>query len=245
VPSPFHKPRDSYVPFPSTAWTLIRHAQELPDSDHAEALGELFRRYWKPMYAFFRSKGKAADEAQDLVQGFLQRFLERGMIHKIDQPDKRFRHFLMVCARRYMLDEVRKEAAAVRSPRGRLLSFEDLRTADGNPFEPRPGVEPEQAFDDAWRRDLLARALRRVHDRCLASDRLTDLLIFQDYYLVQESEQPTWARIADRHGVSGWKKAAHRAEWVKGRLAEAIRDEIRQYVESEREAERELRELLG
>ncbi len=40
------------------------------------ALEELCRLYWYPLYAFVRSEGHSADQAQDLTQAFFARILE-------------------------------------------------------------------------------------------------------------------------------------------------------------------------
>ena len=68
--------------------------------------------------------------------------------------------------------------------------------------------------------------------------------MFVAYYLSTEQNQPTWRTIAERHRLRDWKDAAHRAEWVKGRLAKAIRDEVHRYVDSEDAVDDELRDFF-
>jgi len=43
-----------------------------------EALANLCRKYWYPLYAFVRRQGYSPKEAQDLTQGFFTRLLEPG-----------------------------------------------------------------------------------------------------------------------------------------------------------------------
>ena len=41
-----------------------------------EALEELCRAYWYPLYAFVRYRGYSSDDAQDLTQAFFARIIE-------------------------------------------------------------------------------------------------------------------------------------------------------------------------
>ncbi|MCA9201159.1 MAG: hypothetical protein KDA87_26645 [Planctomycetales bacterium] len=64
-PSPGSKPRA----FATTRWSLVQSAGIVQrNSQAAQALDELFRIYWYPLYAFLRSKGYHSHDAQDLTQ---------------------------------------------------------------------------------------------------------------------------------------------------------------------------------
>ncbi|MHC5031883.1 MAG: RNA polymerase sigma factor, partial [Planctomycetota bacterium] len=43
-----------------------------------EALEELCRTYWYPLYVFVRYRGHSPDDAQDLTQAFFARIIEKG-----------------------------------------------------------------------------------------------------------------------------------------------------------------------
>jgi hypothetical protein len=80
--------------FATTHWSLILAAQgESPAA--REALAELCRLYWYPLYAYIRRRGRAADEAQDLTQEFFARLLERDDLAGLDPARGRFRAFLL------------------------------------------------------------------------------------------------------------------------------------------------------
>ena len=57
------------------------------------ALGELYRIYWYPLYAYVRPRGHTPEETQDLTQGFFLHLLEQKTLGRAD-PFKRKFHFL-------------------------------------------------------------------------------------------------------------------------------------------------------
>lgn len=232
---------DSRAEFSSTAWTLIRQAQTLSTDERCYALDAVLGRYWKPIYAFFRAKGKSTHDAEDLVQGFLESFVEGRDICRVDPCAGRFRDWLVVCARNYMLDVERRQAAQKRRPPGRLISLESLCVADGDGFESAAQEDPERAFRDAWRRDILQRAIASVRLECDQLGKQMHYQVFVDYYLGDEQPRPTWKEVAARHHFSDWKDTARKANWVRGRLAEAIRAEVAFYANSDEAVDEEIR----
>jgi hypothetical protein len=56
--------------FATTHWSLVLTAQG-QSAAAEEALEELCRIYWRPLYAFARRQGCDPEEARDLTQGFL------------------------------------------------------------------------------------------------------------------------------------------------------------------------------
>lgn len=235
----------SRAAFPATSWTLIRQTQGLSATQRAAALEVLLQRYWKPIYAYFRSQSKSRDEAEELTQEFLCGFVEHDPLVDIDATKGRFRDWLRACLANFLISQRRRETAAKRRPMQGVLSLENLQAADGAAFEPAIHDSPDQAFADAWRRDLIQRALQVVKQEAHVADRDLDVRVFLDYYRHTAEQQPTWQEIADRHGLSDWKHASRRADWVKTRLGKALRREVACYVETEQEVDEEIGELLG
>jgi RNA polymerase sigma factor (sigma-70 family) len=235
---------DSRAEFPLTAWSVIRQAQELPTAARISALGELVQWYRKPIYAYFRSQRKSHADAEDLTQAFLTRFLEREKILAVDQDLGRFRDWLRACLRNFMRSQGRRENAAKRRPPQGLLSLHALTVSDGKPWEPGEANDPESALDDAWRRELLQRALRAVWEICERKQRDLDYEIFVAYYCAKDAAEATWQELAAKHELGSWKMAARKADWVKDQLAKAICAEVARYAATEEEIDEEIRELL-
>jgi RNA polymerase sigma factor (sigma-70 family) len=235
-------PRSSFFRFPSTPWTLIRQALGGAASQRKrDLLGQLVLCYWKPLYAYYRAKGKSRAAAEDLVQGLLARLMSSADV--LPEPDKtpRFRAWLLTCARHHLIDALRGERPDVRQ----LVSLDDLRAEHGDAFEPAGEPSPEQEYRAAWRRQVLARALAAVATFSEARQRNQDFQIFLEYYASPVPQKVTWEQIARRHGLPTWKQASRKADWVKEHFGRAIRREIRAYVETDEEVDDELRDLLG
>jgi RNA polymerase sigma-70 factor (ECF subfamily) len=62
--------------FTTTHWSVVLEAQgESPAAK--EALENLCRTYWRPIYGFVRRQGTRNEEAKDITQGFFAQILER------------------------------------------------------------------------------------------------------------------------------------------------------------------------
>jgi len=88
--------------FQTTRWTLILQvANSANQEQRQEALAELVSLNWFPLYTFLRRSGKQADEAEDLIQGFFARLIEKKTLEHLEGPERgRFRNFLLVCLKR-------------------------------------------------------------------------------------------------------------------------------------------------
>lgn len=57
------------------------------------AMGELVRTYWFPLYAYLRRRGNAPAQAEDLVQGFFARLLEKDALALVDRERGKCHHY--------------------------------------------------------------------------------------------------------------------------------------------------------
>jgi len=87
-------------------------AETASASGSADALGELCRTYWYPIYAFVRRQGRNHEAAQDLTQAFFARMLEKRYIDEVGPEKGKFRTFLLVCLKRFLANEWDKETAS-------------------------------------------------------------------------------------------------------------------------------------
>ena len=77
--------RPSQARFATTHWSLIVTARVEGAPESREALSQLCETYWYPLYAYLRHRGHAAHEADDLVQGFFARFLEKNYLQNVNR----------------------------------------------------------------------------------------------------------------------------------------------------------------
>ena len=77
--------------FPTTHWSRVVAAGDRAAPEARDALAELCRAYWYPLYAYVRRKGYPRDQAEDLTQGFLSDGLARDFLQGADPSRGRFR----------------------------------------------------------------------------------------------------------------------------------------------------------
>jgi hypothetical protein len=65
--------------FATTHWSVVLAAGSDSSPAALEALGRLCRTYWYPLYAYARRRGSSPHDAEDLVQGFFARLMEKEM----------------------------------------------------------------------------------------------------------------------------------------------------------------------
>ncbi|MFC1758722.1 RNA polymerase sigma factor [Planctomycetota bacterium] len=237
--------RHTFAEFPQTSWTMIRQANNLSEEDRRIVVDRLIQQYWRPLYAYYRASGNSISDAEDAVQSLLLRFLTDDRFLAVSPDRGRFRNWLIACAKHHLLDRERHKKALKRSPVSPQISLDDLKTKVGDQFEPSTDESPDSAYFDAWRRELLDSAIKRVASICGELQREQDFEVFCEYYLSELDVRPTWKKLADKFELPSWKHAARKADYVKVLLGKTIRDAIRQYVEDEGEIDEELRSILG
>src|SRR5262252_5178905 len=87
--------------FPTTRLSLVL-AASAEDSRATNALAELCRIYWRPLYTFVRRQGYDAAAAEDLTQSFIARLIEKDSFREFRQERGRFRSFLLVALKNFL-----------------------------------------------------------------------------------------------------------------------------------------------
>lgn len=230
--------------FRTTHWSLVLEAGRASQPGSRAALEELCRRYWYPLYAFARKRGRSHADAQDLVQGFFAHLLARNDLATV-HPDKgRFRTFLLTALSHFITNEWHRSQA---QKRGGGLTFETLDFADPD-LDRRyqatsAGTDSaETLFDRSWAEELLEAVLARLqaeHADGVARERFETLRSS----LLGESAGVPYAELAQRLSLTeaGVKSAVHR---LRGRFRELFREEIGRTVARREEIDAELRYLV-
>jgi len=226
--------------FPATRWSLVVTAGSQRSEDADAALAQLCEAYWYPLYAFLRTRGHRAEEAQDLTQAFFLQVIEKRPLAHADPARGRFRSFLLTSLKNFAANEFDRQRAAKRGGGAPMLSL-DVETAEGRfQLEPVSTETPENLFERKWTVTLLERALARVRDDVMPGkaqqfDQLKG-------YLTGDGDQPPYAEMAATLGISegAVKVAVHR---LRRRFREFVRDEVAQTVSSPADIENEIRHL--
>jgi len=206
-----------------------------------EALTALCETYWYPLYAFLRSRGHPAEDAEDLTQAFFARLLEKRTLRHADPARGRFRSFLLTSLTHFAANAHDRDAAMKRGGGVPAMSLE-FENAEGRfQLEPATDETPERVFDRRWALTLLDRVLTRLRTEMIRADKETQFERLKTY-LIGDQPQLSYAQSAGALGVSegAVKVAVHR---LRRRFRDLIRDEIAQTVSSPEEVEDELKHL--
>lgn len=240
-------PRGAGRDFPGTRLSLLgRIRQDDPQARRA-AWDALIRAYWRPAYAYARLRLRLpAADAEDLIQSFFARALEKDLFHAFDARRARFSSFLRLCLDGHAANEWRAARAAKRGG-GALHLALDFRAADSAlaQREPAAEVDPDLWFEREWRSDLLHRALARLAEECARRGTLTRHAMLVAVDLAGDPAcRPTYQQLAERHGVTVTAVTNGLAA-ARRDLRRILLDLLRDATESEEEFRAELKALTG
>jgi RNA polymerase sigma-70 factor (ECF subfamily) len=229
--------------FPTTHWSLVGRAAGRADVGQERiALAELIRIYLPALRAhLIGPMGIDRDRAQDLLQGFLaDKVLEQNMIAAADPGRGKFRTFLLTALERFVIDAHRRESAAKRAPRGRVLDVDEFghRAAKHQ--------NPSHAFDRAWAGEVLGEVTRRMRAECQQTDRPHLWAIFEARMLqpiIDGTEPPSHEELAREHKLSSAAHSANALTSAKRLFTRTFRSVVAEYARDEAEVDGEIREL--
>jgi RNA polymerase sigma factor (sigma-70 family) len=224
--------------FDSTQWSLVLQARE-DTPDARTALDRLCRVYRPPVVAYIRGRGYASEAAEDLTQTFFARFVE-GAYHASADPERgRFRAFLLVTLKRFLIN-ANAEAHALK--RGGDIS---LRRLDDSQFNVEQfsadGEGPEQAFERSWAISVLDAAMRRLRSEAREAGK-TEMFEQLSEFLTERPDEADYERAARALNLrrNTLAVAVHR---LRHRLRELVRAELAQTTAAREDLETELRDL--
>jgi RNA polymerase sigma-70 factor (ECF subfamily) len=157
--------------FETTEWTQILGA-----SLSKEVMGELYKKYRKPVYLYLRSKGFPDDTARDLIQGFFtEKILGKQLLQKADPRKGKFRAFLLTAIRNYTIDIKRSERPTVSFSQEKHDQYAS-------------GDDPALAFNQAWAIQFVQDTVAELEDECLKQGKQQDWELFRLWLLEPDLE---------------------------------------------------------
>src|ERR1041385_3981153 len=111
--------------FSLTNWSMVLSAGNPASSKVGEAREKLCSTYWPPLYNYVRRQGYSPEDAQDLVQAFFLKSLEKDFLARADPTKGRFRSFLLTALRHFLLDQRDRARTAKRGGGMPLISLDE------------------------------------------------------------------------------------------------------------------------
>ena len=235
--------------FVTTRWSLILSAAH---SDSAEqkardALEELCRIYWRPVFVFVCRRGYSIEDAKDLTQDFFVKILEPTWLQRADANRGRFRTLLLTSLQNSLIKAAEKTHARKRGGGVEFVSWDDwMAEAPSQLFISAYALDSmpaERLFDLRWATTVVEQALRRLREECEGKDRLR-LFYALSRHLTDEREEVSYAKLSATLGVAetAVKKQLH---IMRQRYRSLLRDEVAHTVENPADIQDEIRYLCA
>lgn len=227
--------------FRTTHWGTVLQARQKASADGAEALEELCRTYWYPLYAFVRRRGHNVHEAQDLTQTFFERFLERDYLDDVDRRKGKFRTFLLRCLNHFLANEWDRSQTKKRGG-GCVIFSLDAESAEARYcLETTNELTPEKLYERRWAQILVETVTARLAEEFSGREERFEQL---KGLILDELRSGSYADVAAATGMSeqAVKSAVHR---MRKRFRELFRIEISKTVETPDQIDEEIRSLFA
>ena len=214
------------------------------DSEAAyDALANLCKTYWYPLYVFVRRQGQDPENAKDLVQGFFARLLEKNYIKGADREKGKFRSFLLIALKRFMADEWDRANRLKRGGGHAFVSLDEQDTEMRFKNEPADDLSPEKAFNRRWAQTLLEQVSKALEAELRAASKGT---LFDELkaFISGERGSQTYAEIGQQLGMTeaNVKVNVHR---MRQRYRELLRLEIAKTVDRPEAVDEEIQNLFS
>lgn len=229
--------------FATTHWSVVLRAGDESSTESRAALQQLCQAYWYPLYAYVRRQGRSPHDAQDLVQEFFSRFLERNHVRQADRARGRFRSFLLTSLKNFLINDWKQASRQKRGAGQAAVSWDEVQAECLFAAEPATAQPPDSLYDQGWAAMLLDRARAALRAEFEQAGKLAHFDRLKDYIL-GERQSPPYAELAVALGMTegAVRVALHR---LSKRYGELLRAEVGQTVSTPAEVNEELRYLVA
>ena len=229
--------------FHTTHWTIVMSAAQSQAQGGQDALAELCRLYWYPLYVFARRRGCSPEDAQDLTQGFFLHLLEHRALGGVNRLKGKFRSFLLASFQNHISDAYDRSRRLKRGGDKQFVRLDAENAEERYQREPVEFSTAGKIFDARWAMTILGEALRRLRQECGTAGKMPTfeaLRVFLDP--IDTGDHPAYEEVANRLKISlgGVKTLVHR---LRKRYAALLREEVGRTVSDRAEIDEEIHAL--
>ena len=235
--------------FATTRWSLILSASNLGSEEQKsrEALAELCRVYWRPIFLFVRARGYSIEDAQDRTQDFFVTILKNDWLQHADRNRGRFRSLLLKSLQNFLVNATEKAHAYKRGGGVEFISWDEWMAEAPSQLsisvQALHSLPPERIFDLTWATTVVEHAFQRLREECESKGKLW---LFQALspHLTDERDEVSYAELSAELGMTetAVKKQLHN---MRQRYRSLLRDEVSQTVEDPADVDDEIRYLCA
>lgn len=228
--------------FPNTRWSVVLAARQQFSPASAAALETICRAYWYPLYAYARRSGQSPHDAQDLIQDFFCRLLQKNWLDAVSLEKGKLRTFLIVALKNFMNNE-RRHASAQKRGGGHTHIRVDTAFAESRLTADTTISAPDETFDQQWALTLLDLTVARLQAEFAGAGKSSDFGTLKNC-LTADRGDIDYAAVGRELGVNegAARVAVHR---LRKRFREIYREEISQTLADGEDLDAELRHLAA
>jgi RNA polymerase sigma-70 factor (ECF subfamily) len=228
--------------FATTHWSVVLAAGARDTPQAVAALEELCRAYWYPLYGFVRRQGHSPEDAEDLTQQFFCRLLEKDHFGKADRDRGKFRTFLLVSLKHFLINEWKRAGRLKRGGALTFLPFDAHEAEERYAREPVNDATPASAYERQWAVTLVEQVFLVLRTEHAAAEKI-QLFEALKVFIWGDASSTSYAEIGDQlHLTEGAVKVAvHR---LRQRFREVLRAQVAQTVSQPQDVDQELRHLI-
>jgi RNA polymerase sigma factor (sigma-70 family) len=228
--------------FATTHWSVVLAAGEENTLQSAEALEQLCRTYWYPLYAYVRREGHRPADAQDLTQEFFSRLLARKSLAQVSPEKGKFRSFLLAALRHFLADQRDHAQAIKRGGKVEFLSLDAQEAERRLRLEPVDRLDAEKIYERRWAMTLLQKALDGLRAESAAAGKARWFEGLRSFLSGDASSSSAEAAAELGLTDTAFRGAVYR---LRQRYRELVREEIAHTVSDPSEIEEEIRYLIA
>jgi len=235
--------------FATTRWSLILSASHSEDGEQKarEALNQLCRTYWRPVFSFVRRRGYSMEDAQDLTQDFFVKILEPGWLRHADPDRGRFRSLLSKSLQNFLINAAERAHTRKHGGDVKFVCWDDWMAEAPSQLsmsaEAVDSLPPERLFDLRWAATVVEHALRRLREECESKGKRR-LFHALSSYLTAERDEVSFAHLSTELGIA--ESAVIKQLFnLRQRYRSLLRDEVAQTVADPAQVEDEIRYLCA
>jgi RNA polymerase sigma-70 factor (ECF subfamily) len=209
----------------------------------ADALAELCRIYWRPVYLFLRRHGRTPHDAQDLTQGFFAELIEKRSYAGAEKAKGRFRSFLLGALKHYLADAQDFDRAQKRGGGAFVAPLDEAAILEAEKHVVRSERwNAHRVYDRAWAEALLRQSLQRVAEEYTLAGKEVLFDALRSHLSPEAEETVPYEQLSAQlqRPAATLRKEAQR---LRTRYGEILREEIGGTVTDPAEINEELRYL--
>src|SRR6266436_7004221 len=229
--------------FQTTRWSVVLVSAQSQAPGYKQAVADLCKLYWYPLYAFIRHRGYSPEDAQDLVQGFFLHLIEYKTLSRVNRSKGKFRSFLLASLKNYLANETDRARCLKRGGKAAFVHIDLEKAEDRYELEPVEELTPEKIFDARWAIALLGEAMNRLSCEYMAQGKESTFRALRAFLdPVNTKRLPSYEEVAAELEVSvgSLKTQIHR---LRKRYTATLREEIRRTVSDSADVDTETHAL--